>query len=136
LVQTRSIVNESSTFSDEVKAQVNSVIDHVDQQTKYISNKERSEINLTDFLQTRHYTASDAYENYTSDILRNKLKNVIGQAPEKADVDWEFLSNRTNPKEHADPMSEAELSQYIDDVEAGVVDPDANDEIEHYNETL
>lgn len=54
---------------------------------------------MREFLDSHHYSASGAYQEFADNLLKNKIESVLGkrQPTENANVDYEFSGIRTEP---------------------------------------
>lgn len=87
-----------------MKRNLAALIDSVQDQTQNISNADRKEISVKDYLQRYHFQSPDAYNLYATDLLKSSIKRSLGkietQAPDV--VDWQIAQSRTHPSEHTD----------------------------------
>lgn len=85
-------------------AQVESVLEHVDDQMKYVSHERRSQLTLGEFMKRHHYLNASSMRQYSSDLLRNQVEGALGRgetlAESTAAVDWELGGVRTHPASH------------------------------------
>jgi len=49
------------------------------EQTKYLSNAERKNLTIKDFLEKYHFSNHKAYLEYTSDLLKYKIEGLLGK---------------------------------------------------------
>lgn len=84
--------------------QIQIVLDHVDEQMRYVSHDRRQEITLGDFMSRNHYLNASSYRHYSSDLLKNQIENALGRIESQEDsaaaVEWEFNGVNINPKPH------------------------------------
>jgi hypothetical protein len=75
------------------------IIDHINEQTKYVSHAQRSDMSIDNFLHNHHYSSHQSYSNYASNVLRSKLRTTLGtKEPVLPDiVEWEIGRSRSNP---------------------------------------
>ena len=85
-------------------AQVESVLEHVEDQMKYVSHERRSQLTLGEFMTRHHYLNASTMKQYSSDLLRNQVEGALGRgetlAESTAAVDWELGGVRTHPASH------------------------------------
>lgn len=80
------------------------IIDYICDQTKYISNEERKNLSVKDYLDHHHFTSPEAYRLYASDVLKSKLESILGTVDLKQPemIEWQLGDTRTMPYEHID----------------------------------
>lgn len=77
------------------------MIDHVNQQTKYMDNAHRSNLSLGEFIEKYHFTSSGNYQGITDAALKHRFTQHFGQqvSAENVDlVDWQLGESRTHPR--------------------------------------
>jgi len=91
----------SEQLSADLVAQIKAVGDHIDEQLKYVSHERRSDISLGAFLARHHYLSASSYQNYSSDLLKDKIEQALGPSESKEDtaaaIDWELDGVRAHP---------------------------------------
>lgn len=55
------------------------ILDHVDNELKYVSNQRRKDINLEEYLNNHHDTKGNVLQSLSDDILKSKVENMFGQ---------------------------------------------------------
>jgi hypothetical protein len=68
------------------------IVDYVCDQTKYISNEERKNLSVKDYLDKHHFTSPEAFRMYASDVLKTKMEKILGSSeystPEM--IEWQL----------------------------------------------
>ena len=101
------------------KAQIMSLIDHVSDQMQFVSNSRRQKLTFGKFLSDLHYTSANAYSDYASTLLQEKLATVLGEPMRKEKVvDWELDGVRTSPIDHHIDQAETP-NEYLSSVQDG-----------------
>ena len=68
---------------------------------QFVSNSRRQKLTFGKFLSDLHYTSANAYSDYASTLLQEKLSTVLGEPMRKEKVvDWELDGVRTSPIDH------------------------------------
>lgn len=133
LAETKALVEGTDKLSDQVKAPIRIVLDHVEQNLRYVPNLRRKEITLGDYMRKHHYLNSSSLNEFSNDILKNIISRTLGERTnlQKVDnVDWEFANYRTNPNVHIEenkraeklntngqtPFSQTQIDSYVDKV--------------------
>ncbi len=75
-------------------------------QTRFLSNAERKQITVKDYLHKFHFQSHAAYTQYSSDLLKAKLESALGTKQQEGMIDWQIGQIRTMPKEHLLPNKE------------------------------
>lgn len=83
------------------------MINHVSDQAKYMSNADRKELKLSDFMHKHTFTSPAAFETFATSLLRDKIERMLGKAEKTDAVEWQVSDVRTMPAEHLFPRSEA-----------------------------
>lgn len=75
-------------------AQIETVLEHVDEQMSYVSHQRRQQISLGEFLGKHHYLNSQSFRHYSSDLLKSQIENAIGLGESKEEsnavIDFEL----------------------------------------------
>jgi len=83
MAEVKTIIREaekSSRFADDLGGQMKTLIDHVDDQLKYISNERRQQLTLGEFMSHHHYLSSGSFRLYSSDLLKSQIENALGKS--------------------------------------------------------
>lgn len=62
---------KNSNYDDSLISQISSVLDHVDDQMKYVSHDRRQQISLGEFMSRNHYLNANSFRHYSSELLKN-----------------------------------------------------------------
>ncbi len=93
-----------------------SLIDHVSERTKFISNSRRESISVGQYLREHDASSAAAFVDYSSNLLRSKLSTSLGQGLTVGkSVDWDLNGVRTSPVDHKIPADSARLLKEIAD---------------------
>jgi hypothetical protein len=77
------------------------VLDHVDEQTQYMSNEIRKKTSLGEFINKHHFSSTQTYQEISDAALKQRLEQHFGQNQDSASVpDWQFANARTHPADH------------------------------------
>ena len=72
---------------------------------------------MQDFLDSHHYSASGAYQNFSDNLLKSKIESVLGKRETiKGDIDYEFNGIRTEPQDALSEDSTKDVLSYTSDV--------------------
>jgi len=97
-------ISQDTRLSDKEKKNLNTVVSYICDQTKYISNKERQNLSVKDYLDKHHFTSPEAFKIYAQDVLKSKIEKILGtvtlETPEM--VEWQLGDTRTMPYEHVE----------------------------------
>jgi hypothetical protein len=55
------------------------ILDHLDNELRYVSNQRRKDITLQDYLSNHHDTRGNGLVSLSDDILKSKVENMFGQ---------------------------------------------------------
>jgi len=83
MAEVKTIIREaekSSRFADDISGQMKSLLEHVDDQLKYISNERRQQLTLGEFMSHHHYLCNGSFKQYSNDLLRNQIENTLGKS--------------------------------------------------------
>ena len=82
LTQTKILVKQASKElpQAQVLSQVIPVLEHIEDQLKFIDNERRSEISLGDFLAKHHYLNLNSLKAFSNDLLKNQIENALGRS--------------------------------------------------------
>ena len=82
-------------------AEMKAVLDHVDEQMKYVSHERREQLTLGEFMSRHHYLNASTYKRYSSELLQNQIENAIGRGEtakeSAAAINGELGGVRTHP---------------------------------------
>lgn len=105
LAEIRSLIDAarpSEAFGSDLIAQIKAVLEHVDDQMRYVSHDRRSQISLGEFMTRHHYLNASSFQHYSSDLLRSQIESTLGRAETQAEaaaaVDWELAGVRSPPQ--------------------------------------
>lgn len=117
LHQLKTQIQLSGSLETQDKLNLANIVDYVMDQTKYLSNEERKGLSVKDYLEKHHFTSHEAFQVYSSDLLKQKLDKMLGKAPEYSEdpIDWQVGKNRTMPSEH-------KINDSVEDVMARTVE--------------
>lgn len=94
----------NGALQGDLVAQVESVLEHVEDQMKYVSHERRSQLTLGEFMARHHHLNASTMREYSSDLLRNQVEGALGRretlAESIAAIDWELGGVRTHPASH------------------------------------
>lgn len=83
---------------------LSSIVDYVDDRAKFMSNEDRKNLTVKDFMEKYHFTSSSAFKQYADDLLQNKIDAMLGKdttnEADAATMDWQIGNMRTMPSEH------------------------------------
>lgn len=97
----KTVRNDFSADNETAQILLN-LIEHVDQNSRYLSNQQRQAISVKDYFERHHFTSYQAYQRYADDLLKQKVDQLLGKADSTsaAQIDWQLGKNRTMPSEH------------------------------------
>lgn len=97
-------VQQDTRLNKNQKQSMKVIIDYICDQTKYISNAERKNLSVKDYLDHHHITSPEAFSIYSTDVLKTKMEKILGKVdlstPEM--IEWQLGDTRTMPYEHVD----------------------------------
>ena len=104
LHQLKQSIKHDSRLKHTEKNNLRMVVDYICDQTKYISNDERKNLSVRDYLDQHHFTSPETYRLYASDVLKTKLERILGQSHEERPemIEWQLGETRTMPYDHVD----------------------------------
>ena len=97
----RQASQSDSSISAVEKAQIQSLLAHIDERTKFISNARRESITVGQYLAEHDASSASAFADYANGLLRQKLISSLGKGREDGDIiDWDVNGVRTQPVDH------------------------------------
>ena len=107
LHQLKETLQDDASLSTQGRQNLKTVINYVSDQAKYMSNADRKELKLSDFMHKHSFTSQAAFENFATSLLRDKIERMLGRAEQADAVEWQLNDVRTMPAEHLFPRNEA-----------------------------
>lgn len=109
-----------SSLSLVEKAQVLRILDHCCEQLQFVSNLQRQDITLGQFLADRDASSISALKQHTTSLLRKKLVSALGEGAAAGEImDWESNGVRTSPLDHKRRAEGASVGSMLKDVVQG-----------------
>ena len=82
---------------------------------QYVSNTQRKQITIGQFLADHHFSSSAAFADYSDTLLRKKLGKVLGDKLNRdINVEWDVDGVRTSPIDHK--IDSDSISSFLQDV--------------------
>lgn len=70
----------SEALNGDLIAQIRAVLQHVDEQMRYVSHDRRRQITLGEFMGRHHYLNASSFQHYSSDLLKSQIESTLGRA--------------------------------------------------------
>lgn len=111
LAEIKAMIQGTTELSNEMKIPIITVLEHVEQNMRYVPNDRRKEITLGDYMKKHHYVNVSSLTEFSNDILKNIISRTLGEKTNVAQVDnidWEYAKYRTHPQTHKDENKRVE----------------------------
>jgi len=131
LAEMKSLIDAAKTSEaggGDLVAQIRAVLQHVDEQMRYVSHDRRKQITLGEFMGRHHYLNASSFQQYSSDLLKSQIESTLGRAESQVEaaaaVDWELAGVSSPPQspfaEGTDPEKGGDLNAQILEASRGV----------------
>ena len=70
--------DDTSKENQDLITQIETVLEHVEEQLEYVSNDRRQQITLGEFMTRHHYLNNKSYRHYSTDLLKSQIENALG----------------------------------------------------------
>ena len=77
LHQLKETLQDDASLSTQDRQNLKTVINYVSDQAKYMSNADRKELKLSDFMHKHSFTSQAAFENFATSLLRDKIDSLL-----------------------------------------------------------
>ena len=100
LEEAKAKIAMDNSLNEQEKNYAREVIDHIADSSRLVANEQRKAITVSQFLGNKSQTNSESFTKYTSNLLAQKLRDVVGSldfTETAKDVEWELGRSRTSP---------------------------------------
>jgi hypothetical protein len=116
LAEASILASKDSSLHPLEKSEIQAIFEHIQNQLSCLSNQERKDMTVDNFIFNNHFSDSSSYNDYSSQLLKKKIESVIGDSSrpdfQNDIVDWELGETRTNPSDHK-ALEEKDINSYL-----------------------